>query len=59
MGVIILQEDIKYFALLLQLLAVVCAFCTLQGFSEPEVGFAKAVFSNLVGGISYFYGKSK
>ena len=30
-----------------------------KGFSDSEVSFAKAAFSNLVGGISYFYGKSK
>lgn len=30
-----------------------------KGFGDAEISFAKAVFSNLVGGISYFYGKSK
>ena len=31
----------------------------LQGFSESEISFAKATFSNLLGGISYFYGQSQ
>ena len=41
--------------------AVMSCYCAgvIQGFDEPEVSFAKAAFSNLVGGISYFYGKSK
>ncbi|KAL5469057.1 hypothetical protein EMCRGX_G030249 [Ephydatia muelleri] len=30
-----------------------------KGFSESEISFAKAAFSNLIGGISYFYGQSK
>ncbi len=34
-------------------------FLVSQGFDESEVSFAKAAFSNLVGGVSYFYGKSK
>ena len=29
-----------------------------KGFSEEEVGFAEAVFSNLIGGMGYFYGAS-
>ena len=31
----------------------------LQGFSESEIACARAAFSNLIGGISYFYGQSK
>lgn len=29
-----------------------------KGFSEEEISFAKAAFSNLIGGISYFHGSS-
>ncbi|KAF9433961.1 Processing alpha glucosidase I [Entomortierella beljakovae] len=29
-----------------------------QGYSEPQINFAKATMSNLVGGIGYFYGSS-
>ena len=31
----------------------------MQGFSDSEISFAKATFSNLIGGISYFYGQSR
>ena len=41
------------------MIVVVVVVVVVQGFSEDEIGFAKAVFSNLIGGISYFYGKSK
>jgi mannosyl-oligosaccharide glucosidase len=30
-----------------------------KGFSDSEVDFAKAAFSNLIGGMAYFYGQSK
>ena len=33
--------------------------CFFQGFDDSEIDFAKATFSNLIGGISYFYGQSK
>ena len=37
---------------------VLVYFILLQGFSEEEISFAKAAFSNLIGGISYFHGSS-
>lgn len=30
-----------------------------HNFSDDQVTFAKAAFSNLIGGISYFYGSSR
>ena len=30
-----------------------------QGFNESEMDCARATFSNLIGGISYFFGQSK
>ena len=33
-------------------------FTLFQGFSEEQISFAKAAFSNLIGGISYFHGSS-
>jgi len=30
-----------------------------NNFTDEQVNFAKAAFSNLIGGISYFYGSSK
>ena len=29
-----------------------------QGFNKDKVSFARAAFSNLIGGMSYFYGSS-
>ena len=45
---------------LLALGSMTCLYLIwLQGFSQSEISFAKAAFSNLIGGISYFYGQSK
>ena len=42
-------------------LVVLCflSLFSMQGFSDSEISFAKATFSNLIGGISYFYGQSR
>ena len=31
----------------------------LQGFTDAGIQFAKEVFSNLMGGMAYFYGQSR
>ena len=40
-------------------LAMLCRFSQYQGFNGSEVEVARATFSNLIGGISYFFGQSK